>query len=112
MRFLSSAKHHNLIETDGLRMFESKDANPIKLACQQTCARSDCGSRNHEYQHAFAVHPAIAVFQEYQLHPLVTVRTKLAVIRRIQIQQRTRFRQYPALKRAAVDGRDSFSGGC
>jgi hypothetical protein len=32
MRFLSSAQHHHLIETDGLWMFESKDANPIKLA--------------------------------------------------------------------------------
>jgi hypothetical protein len=34
MRFLTSAQHHDLIETDGLWMFESKDANPIKLACQ------------------------------------------------------------------------------
>src|SRR5664279_4333790 len=83
MRFPSSAKHDDLIEPDGLRMFESKDANPIKLACQQTCARADYGSRNHKHQHAFSVHPAITVFQEHQLHPFVTVRTKLAVIRRI-----------------------------
>ena len=34
MRFLSSAEHHDLVEADGLRMSESKDANPIKLACQ------------------------------------------------------------------------------
>ena len=32
MGFLSSAKHHDLIEADRLRMFESKDGEPIKLA--------------------------------------------------------------------------------
>ncbi len=32
MRFLSSAKHHDLVEADGFRMFESKDAKPIELA--------------------------------------------------------------------------------
>src|SRR5271165_3723518 len=89
MPFLSPAKHDDLIEADGLWMFESKDRKPIKLAGQETCARSDCGSRNHEHQHAFAGHPAIAVFQKYQLHPFVTVGAKLSVIWRVQIQERT-----------------------
>src|SRR5271165_5559296 len=101
MRFLASAKHHDLIEADGFWMFESKNANPIKLTCQQTCARADCGSWDNEHQHAFAGHPAIAVFQKYQLHPLVTVRPKLAVIRRIEIQKRRGLCQHTALKRAA-----------
>src|SRR5271166_2181096 len=52
------------------------------------------------------------MFQEHQLHPFITVWPKLVVIGRIQIQERTGFRQHPALKCAAMDGRDSFSGGC
>jgi len=36
--------------------------------------------------------------------------SELAVIGRIQIQERACFRQYPALKGAAVDGSDSFLG--
>src|SRR5271166_6649919 len=113
MRFLSSAKHHDLIETDGLWMFESKDANPIKLACQQTCACTDSGNRNHEHQHSLAGHPAIAVFQEHHLHPFVTVRPKLAVIRRIKIQERAGLRWYSALKCTTVDRRNShLTGGC
>src|SRR5271166_6626137 len=93
MRFLSSAKHHDLVETDGLRMFEPEDTNPIKLACKETCTRSDCGSRNHKHQHALAGHPAITVLQKYQLHSLITVQPKLAVVRRIQVQERACFRQ-------------------
>src|SRR5271166_3912340 len=69
-------------------------------------------TRYNEHQQALADHPAVTVFQEHQLHPLITVRPKLAVIRRIQIQERASFRQHPALKNAAVDGGDSFSGGC
>src|SRR5271157_3692234 len=92
-------------------MLKSKDANPIKLAGQQTCARAHSGSWNNEHQHAFSVHPAITVFQEYQLHPFITVRPKLAIIGRIQIQERTGFRQHPALKRAAVDGGNAIAVG-
>jgi hypothetical protein len=51
------------------------------------------------------------VFQEYQLHPFITVRPKLAVIGRIQIQERTGLRQHPALKRAAVDGGNAIAAG-
>ena len=41
------------------------------------------------------------------------MRPKLGVIGRIQIQERTGFRQYPALKRAAVDRGDAIpAGGC
>src|SRR5664280_3539891 len=85
MRFLASAKHHDLVEAYGLRMFHSKHADTIKLACQQTCARAHCGSRNYEHQHALAGYPAITVFQKNQLHPFITVRTKLIVIRRIPV---------------------------
>src|SRR5271166_4943612 len=92
-------------------MLKSKDAKPIKLAGQQTCARAHSGSWNNEHQHAFSVHPAITVFQEYQLHPFITVRPKLAVIGRIQIQERTSFRQHPALKRAAVYGGNAIAVG-
>ena len=51
MRFLSSAKHHDLVKADRLWMFESKDAKPIKLAGQQTCACADRRSWNHKHQH-------------------------------------------------------------
>src|ERR1035441_7176017 len=88
MGFLSSAKHHDLIEADGLRMFESKDGKPIKLAGQQTGARTDCGSWYNEHQHTLAAHPAIAVFQEHQFHPLVTMRSNFGVVRWIQVQKR------------------------
>src|ERR1035441_3921282 len=104
MRFLSSAKHHDLIEADGLWMLEPEDGKPIKLAGQQTCARSHSGSRNYKHQHALAGHPAIRVLQEHQLHPFVTVRSELSVIWWIQIQERAGLRQYPALKGTAVDG--------
>src|SRR5271157_6048078 len=112
MRFLPSAKHYDLVEPDRLRMFHSKHADTVKLAGQQSSACSDCGSRNNEHKHALAGHPAIAVFQEHQLHPPITVRPNLGVIGRIQIQQRARFRQYPTLKRAALDrGNASAVGG-
>jgi hypothetical protein len=92
-------------------MLKSKDAKPIKLAGQKTRTRANCRSWNHKHQHTLAGHPAITVFQEYQLHPFITVRPKLAVIGRIQIQQRARFRQNPALKRAAVDGGNAIAVG-
>src|ERR1035441_8931980 len=111
MGFLSSAKHHDLIEADGLRMFESKDGEPIKLAGQQTRAGPNGGSWYNEDQHTLAAHPAIAVFQEYQFHPLVTMRSNFAIVRWIQVQKRAGFRQYPALKSAAVDCRDAILGG-
>src|ERR1017187_8235530 len=87
MGFLSSAKHHDLIEANGLRMFESKDGNPIKLTGQQTCAGSNGGSWNDEHQHPLDAHPAIAVFQEHKFHPLVTMRSNLGVVRWIQVQK-------------------------
>src|SRR5664279_2038824 len=110
--FLSSAKHHNLIEADGLRMFESEDRKPIKLASQETCACTDCRGWNNEHQHALAGYPAIAVFEEYQFHSLVTVRSNFAIVRWIQVQKRAGFRQHPALKNTAVDGCDAIFGGC
>ena len=48
-------------------MFESKDANPIKLACQQTCARAHRRCRNHGHNNTVSGHPAIAVLLEHQL---------------------------------------------
>src|SRR5271169_3480090 len=111
MCLLSSSKRHNLIEADGFWMFEPKDAKPIELGGQQTCARSDCGSRHYKHQHALTDHPAITVLQEHQLHPFITVRPKLCVIGRIQVQERACFRQHPALKGAAVNGRYSLLGG-
>ena len=65
MRFLSSAEHHDLIEADRLRMLKSKDAKPIKLAGQQTCACADYRCWDHEHHHALADHPAITVFEEH-----------------------------------------------
>src|ERR1035437_9901482 len=111
MGFLSSAKHHDLIEADGLWMLESKDANPIKLAPPQSRASPNSWSWNDEHQHALAAYPAIAVFQEHQFHPLVTVQSNFSVVRWIQIQKRAGFRHYPALKRTAVDCRDAILGG-
>src|ERR1022692_4251676 len=108
MGFLSSAKHHDLIEADGLRMFESKDAKPIKLAGQQSRAGPNGRSWYNEHQRALAGHPAIAVLQEHQFHPLVTVRSNFGIVRWIQIQKRAGFRQHPALKSIAVDCRDDI----
>src|SRR5271165_4786187 len=112
MSFFSPAKNHNLVKSDRLRMFESKDAKPIELARQQTCARAHSGSWNNEHQYTLAGHPAITVLQEHQFRPFITVRPKLTVIGWIQVQERTAFRQHPALKRAAMDRRDSFPCGC
>src|ERR1700758_117191 len=101
MCFFSCTKHHDLVERDGLGMPEAEDANPIKLACQQTRACSDCRSRNDKYQHAFARHPAIALLQKNQFHPLITVWSELSVVWRIQVQEGACFRQHFALKSAA-----------
>jgi len=108
MRFLSSTEQHDLIESDRFWMLGSKDANPIKLACQQSSARAYSRRWNNEHQHALAGHPAIAVFQEHQFHPLITVLPELAVIWRIEVQKRAGFCQFAALEWAAVDGRNSF----
>src|ERR1039457_5863643 len=111
MGFLSSAKHHDLIEADGLRMFESKGGEPIKLAGQQSRASPDGGRWYNEHQHSLAGHPTIAVFQKHQFHPLVTVRANFGVVRWVQIQKRAGFRQYSALKSTAMDCRDAILGG-
>src|SRR6516162_3968834 len=111
MGFLSSAKHHDLIEADRLRMLQSKDAEPVKLTSQQPRACADCGSWNHKHQNALTRHPAIAVLQECQFHPFITVRAELVVVGWIQVKQRAGLHQYPALKGTTMGGRNSLVSG-
>src|SRR5271157_4329825 len=49
-----------------LQMHQSEDADTVKLAGQEP------GACAHEHQHPLAGHPAITMFQEHQLHPLIT----------------------------------------
>src|SRR5664280_347115 len=111
MGFLPSPKHHDLVEADRLRVFHSKDADTVKLAGQQACACAHSGSWNNEHQHALAGHPAITVFQEHQLHSLITVRSKLIVIGRVKIQERTGFSRHSALKGTAVNSGNAITVG-
>src|SRR6516164_10738108 len=92
-------------------MLESKDTDPVELSRQKTRACADSGRWNHKHKDTLGDHPAITMFQEHQLHPLITVWPELAVIRWIEIQKRAGFCQHTALKRAAVNRRDPFRGG-
>src|SRR6516165_2108580 len=91
-------------------MLESKDTDPVELSRQKTRACADSGRWNHKHKDTLGDHPAITMFQEHELHPLITVWSELAVIGRIEIQKRAGFCQHTALKRAAVNRGDPFSG--
>src|SRR3974390_2444858 len=91
-------------------MLESKDSDPVELSRQKTRACADSGRWNRKHKDTLGDHPAITMFQEHELHPLITVWSELAVIGRIEIQKRAGFCQHTALKRAAVNRGDPFSG--
>ena len=96
-----------LMDVDGT-MFESEDANPIKTGLPVDARTSGGGSWNNEHKGTLAGYPTIAVFEEDQFHPSITVRPILCVVWRIQVQERTCFREDSALEGAAVNGRNSL----
>jgi hypothetical protein len=107
----SGCKHNNLLELQARRLGESEDSQPSKLFAQQSRAFWQSQLWNHKKQHATRFEPAIGVFQKYGFQSLIVTLAKFPIVRRIQVEQRHRFRRATGIHRVGLEGFDSQASG-
>ncbi len=108
----ANSKHSDLPEADRFFVGHTKDVQPGEVRTQDPGALVQALERDHQYQHALHHQPAEGVLKEQAFHAVVSNRSDLGIVGRIEIEQRERLGLGYCVEGIALDRLDAPATRC